>query len=39
MLSNGKIVLHGAKNDKNECRHACVKISIIKKVFLCPTQH
>jgi hypothetical protein len=34
MLANSKIVLHGAKNDKNEAKHACVKIFIIKKVSL-----
>lgn len=34
MLANSKIVLHGAKNDKNDAERTCVKIFIIKKVSL-----
>jgi len=34
MLANGKIVLHGVKNDKNDAERTCVKIFIIKKVSL-----
>jgi hypothetical protein len=34
MLANGKIVLHGAKNDKNDAARTCVKFFIIKKVSL-----
>ncbi len=34
MLANSKIVLHGAKNDKNDAARTCAKISIIKKVSL-----